>query len=1039
MKPAAHTSSNVIRLTVYGALLGLLLPVGGIILTLLFQNQALNLGNIMEVQRSQPVIWILDTAPFFIGLAFSFAGRREDRLTELTNSLEKSIEERTTELSRINTELTREVEERKQTEVIISRAKKEWESTFDTISDLIFLIDDSGNIARCNHSAIDRLNTSYQDLIGKNLTRVLFESDDPNVWNRAGGEIVFPRLSGTFDVSVYPIEYRDAPRLTLYILRDISKRKRAENELVRQKQYFELLVQNSPVAIVVLDNDEKIVSCNPAFEQLYGYSSSEVAGKNLDALISTAETADQAAMYTQQALTGLVHGIGTRRRKDGSPIEVELFAVPVIVREEKIGALAIYHDITELVRARYDAEAANRAKSDFLANMSHEIRTPMNGIIGMIELALGTPLTVEQQDYLQSSLQSAEALLALLNDILDFSKIESGRLELEKVDFNLRITVEDVAYGFAKRASDKGLELACLVHPNLKTGLVGDPGRLRQILVNLVGNAVKFTHQGEIVIRAEPEFDTETHATVRFSVQDTGIGIPNERQAAIFDRFTQVDGSISRYYGGSGLGLAISKQLVEAMGGKIGLDSSPGVGSTFWFLVTFEKQPPAMINTAPLHFEPVGVRGLHILGVDDNATNRMILTKIVEGFGSRIETADSGKKALELIRAASRKGEPYRVVLLDMQMPEMDGEQTARAILSDPAGKGINIIILTSVGHRDDAARLKALGCSGYLLKPIKQKMLFDALVGALDQEFDAMEYDHRATVPVIAGGTRFGMHILLAEDNPINQKLAVVLLQKAGLSVDAVENGVQAFQKAQFDHYDAILMDVQMPEMDGLKATQRIRQWEGAEQHTPIIAMTAHALQEDRERCLKAGMDDYISKPLEPQALLNVLDRWVGKHPGEIVELVPRPALVLADEKVVEETEPAPGKRKSKRTGRTSPLSVTPLPLDMKAALPRFNNDRQFFAEMCQEFMQHLPERLKEMKSAQQNGDLDALTRIAHNLKGVSASFSAGPIFSLAEELEMKTKMEDLVQAGPLIENLQVEIDRLKEYILKQGLELSG
>ncbi|HQV64432.1 MAG TPA: response regulator, partial [Anaerolineales bacterium] len=647
--------------------------------------------------------------------------------------------------------------------------------------------------------------------------------------------------------SEFPIEFSLAEwqfgddKFYTAILRDITDRKKITSDLAREKQYFESLVQNSPVAIVVLDNEEKIVSSNPAFEQLYGYAGSEILGTNLDSLITDPKTYQEASSYTLAVKDQAVHAISKRKRKDGSLVDVEIFGVPVFVDGQKTGTLAMYHDISELVSAQREAEESNRAKSEFLANMSHEIRTPMNGVMGMLELTLDTQLNSEQRDYLQTSLHSAEALLSLLNDILDFSKIESGKLDLEAISFSLRNAVEDVAYTLAKRAHEKGLEIACLIDPEITSSLRGDPGRIRQILVNLVGNAIKFTHQGEIVIRAETLEQTEHHATVHFSVQDTGIGIPYERQAAVFERFTQADGSTTRTYGGTGLGLTISKQLVEIMGGKIGLHSTPGIGTTFWFDIQFEKQPLEKRGTAPLVFGPVNLTHARILIVDDNQTNRMVLTKNVEAVGSRVDTASSGAKAIEVLRNAQRADDPYHVVLLDMQMPGMDGEQTARAIKSDPVLKDIKILILTSMGQRGDAVRLEALGCSGYLLKPVKQQMLFDAIVAVLGRKEEPSP--RIITRHTISEQKKFGLRLLLAEDNPINQKLAMVLLQKAGYSVDAVNNGLQALEKIKVIQYNLVLMDVQMPEMDGFEATQQIRTWEQTNgQHIPIIAMTAHA-----------------------------------------------------------------------------------------------------------------------------------------------------------------------------------------------------
>jgi PAS domain S-box-containing protein len=1004
-----YRDSLVRRYVLFGLIGGLAFPVAGTFIEAARLGMAFSFPTLFFLQRTQPLLWIIDVAPLAIGFLAGMLG--------LQSSLSS----------------------------LIDRDEQAWKAVFDSFSDPIFVVDAGGLIIRCNRIAVEKLQSSFKDVIGKQLPEVLApeRAGDPLPLRDLEGE--FPWLGGLYDISVSPFQAGPDGDQRLIILHDITERKRNELEVKRQKQFFESLVLHSPAAIVVLDNDEKISSCNPSFEKLYGYSQEEVIGIKVDTLITTEETLKEAQGYTQQVMNNAVHALGKRRRKDGTQVEVEILGVPVFVAGRRIGALAMYHDISDLVRARQEAEEANRSKSEFLANMSHEIRTPMNGVIGMLELALDTPLTSEQRDYLQVSLQSAEALLSLINDILDFSKIEAHKIDLEKIDFNLRTAVEDVAYTLAKRAQDKGLEMACLIHPDLEYDLRGDPSRVRQVLVNLTGNAIKFTHQGEIVIRAEPISQTEKQVTIRFGVQDTGIGIPRDRQHAVFERFTQADGSTTRKYGGTGLGLTICKQLVEAMGGTIGLESEPGMGSTFWFTLTFDKQPMQTRIPPTPALPSVELKGLRVLGVDDNATNRTILTHTLQGFGCRIETAATGTKALEFLRNAHREGDPFRVVLLDMQMPGMDGEQTARLIKSDPAAKEAKIIILTSIGQRGDAARLQALGCSGYLLKPVKQQMLYEALVTVLGSNPE--EQTKLITRHTLTENKRAGMRILLAEDNPINQKLAVVLLQKAGYSVDTVDNGLQAVEKISAESYNAVLMDVQMPELDGFEATQRIRANEKNERRVPIIAMTAHALKGDRERCLEAGMDDYVSKPLDPKALFNALERWIPL-PDE--QLARKESADTQDYFALPESFPFDESDSlfGDSAGRSAEPETLPPetgilpsadqpPMDYDDAIIRFDGDLYFFEEMCREFMAHLPPRLAELRADLVSGNAGDLGRHGHNLKGLASNFSAGPLTRIALQLETHGKDNDFSGVPSLLDQLEAETQRLRAYLIQKEIKL--
>ncbi len=790
------------------------------------------------------------------------------------------------------------------------------------------------------------------------------------------------------------------PLIMMGTHQDITNRKQAEASLLHQKAHFESLFTNTNDAMIFFDTEHRIVNVNAVFTSIFGYTLDEVLYKNINTVVDPLRQAHEYG--SPRILRGeQIEMDVIRYAKSGEPRNVLLKGGPVRQLDEIVGGYAIYSDITdrklaeqELLKTNRELEEANdranglaeeatiasRAKSEFLANMSHEIRTPMNGVIGMTGLLLDTDLTGDQRRYAEIVKSSGESLLGLINDILDFSKIEAGKLDLETLDFELQSLLDDFASTMAIKTHDKGLELLCAADPDVPTLLMGDPGRLRQILTNLTGNAVKFTQQGEVAVRVETVLESgrDDSCLLRFSVRDTGIGIPPDKIGTLFSKFTQVDASTTRQYGGTGLGLSISKQLAELMGGEIGVKSVLGQGSEFWFTARFGVREDAVQEEK----SPSNLVGVRTLIVDDNATNREILSTRLISWGMCPEETPDGPSGLQALYCALGENNPFKLAIIDMQMPGMDGEALGRAIKADARLTDTRLVMLTSLGARGDANRLQEIGFSAYATKPIQHQLLKTVLSQALSTSEDeqsrpfATRHTAREALPRFINCKA---RILLAEDNITNQQVAQGILKKLGLAADAVANGREAIDALKTLPYDLVLMDVQMPEMDGMEATRHIRNPLSAmtNRHIPIIAMTAHAMQGDKERCLEAGMNDYVTKPVSIQALAKTLEKWLPRE---------------TTESVIQE----PTDKNRLENGPSDPIIF-----DREALLNRVQGDQELTTLVLQGFLEDIPRQIVALRKYLETGDVAGAERQAHTIKGASANVGAEALCILCGDLE--------------------------------------
>jgi len=854
---------------------------------------------------------------------------------------------------------------------------------------------------------------------------------DGHVWH---GQLVNKRKDGTFydeEMTITPVrDETGAVSHYVAIKQDITERKQADERIAASERMIRTILDLLPQRVFWKDREGRYLGCNRIFledtgmKDVVGLTDYDMPWKREEAEFYC--LCDRRVMENNRPELSIVE---TQRNAVGEDVWLLTNKSPFHdAHDQVVGVIGTYHDITtikkaelEITRARDAAEAANRAKSDFLANMSHEIRTPMNGIIGMTELTLTTELTPDQRDQLNTVRECADSLLTLLNDILDLSKIEAGKLDLESTNFDLINTVETAVSVLAARAMEKNLEVICSIDPDTPRYVQGDSLRLRQVLLNLMGNAVKFTDHGEIIVGTKVESARDGKAALYFFVSDTGIGIPQDRLTSIFESFTQVDSATTRKFGGSGLGLTISQRIVEMMGGAIKVESELGEGSTFSFRIEFPWTESNAIKNLPaplaIPSELPTLSGKRVLVVDDNQTNLRVIKLMLESWGCESAVVSGGREALAELRNARKAGLSYAIALLDVQMPEMDGIELARRITADDSINNIKVIFLSSVGSRHDIGSEGLKHANAFVSKPVRQSALMDTMIAVLSPTSEQVLADSSArtaekpdmssltsdeSVPAPENESRRPV-VLLVEDNAVNLRVAGGILRNLGCDVREAENGSRALVMLARNRFDLVFMDVQMPVMDGLEATRRIRgdhRW----RTLPIIAMTAHAMKGDRERCLVAGMSDYVAKPVRIEGVKAIIEKWLPNEQNGQAE------------RSYAENSPSPERNHSQSV------------IDVAQVLENLGGDSELFGEVLKTFLDSIPEQISNLKEAAARNDFSRLRIMAHALKGAASNICAGRATELAKRLEQLCEDGHNETVAELVVQMESELNGICE-----------